>query len=72
VRPALFEESDKDGLMFGWTNNYVRVAIPFNERLVNTIQDVELTTQTNDEHYLCTLSESVQQEEQAIAELIDG
>ncbi|MEP1306840.1 MAG: tRNA (N(6)-L-threonylcarbamoyladenosine(37)-C(2))-methylthiotransferase MtaB [Balneola sp.] len=72
VRPALFEESERDGLMYGWTNNYVRVAIPFNERLVNTIQDVELTTQTSDEHYLGTLSESVQQEEQAIAELIDG
>jgi len=72
VRPTLFEESEKDGLMFGWTNNYVRVAIAFNERLVNTIQDVELTTQTSDEHYLGTLSESVQQEEQAIAELIDG
>jgi len=72
VRPALFEESERDGLMYGWTNNYVRVAIPFNERLVNTIQDVELTTQTSDEHYLGTLSKSVQQEEQAIAELIDG
>lgn len=72
VRPTLFEESERDGLMYGWTNNYVRVAIPFNERLVNTIQDVELTTQTSDEHYLGTLSESVQQEEQAIAELIDG
>ncbi|MEP0005086.1 MAG: tRNA (N(6)-L-threonylcarbamoyladenosine(37)-C(2))-methylthiotransferase MtaB [Balneola sp.] len=72
VRPTLFEESDKDGLMFGWTNNYVRVAIPFNERLVNTIQDIELTTITNEGHFLGTLSESVQQEEQAIAELIDG
>lgn len=72
VRPALFEESEKDGLMFGWTNNYVRVAIPFNERLVNTIQDIELTTITSEGHFLGTLSESVQQEEQAIAELIDG
>ncbi len=72
VRPALFEESERDGLMYGWTNNYVRVAIPFNERLVNTIQDVELTTQTSDEHYLGTLSKSVQQEEKAISELIDA
>ena len=72
MRPALFEESDKDGLMFGWTNNYVRVAIPFNERLINTIQDIELTSITSEGHFLGTLSESVQQEEQAIAELIDG
>ena len=72
VRPAIFEESERDGLMYGWTNNYVRVAIPFNERLVNTIQDVELTTQTSDEHYLGTLSKSVQQEEKAISELIDA
>lgn len=72
VRPTLFEESEKDGLMVGWTNNYVRVAIPFNERLVNTIQDIELTSITSEGHFLGTLSESVQQEEQAIAELIDG
>ena len=50
----------------------MRVAIQFNERLVNTIQDIELTTITSEGHFLGTLSESVQQEEQAIAELIDG
>jgi len=72
VRPTLFEESNKDGFMLGWTNNYVRVVIPFNERLVNTIQDVELTKLTKDGHFLGTLSESVQSEEQAIAELIDA
>ena len=72
VRPTLFEESNKEGFMFGWTNNYVRVVIPFNERLVNTIQDIELNKLSKDGHYLGTLSESVQQEERAIAELIDG
>jgi threonylcarbamoyladenosine tRNA methylthiotransferase MtaB len=70
VRPTLFEESNKDGFMLGWTNNYVRVAIPFNERLVNTIQDIELKKLTKDGHYLGTLSEAVVQEEQTIAELI--
>lgn len=72
VRPTLFEESNKDGFMFGWTNNYVRVAIPFNERLVNTIQDIELKKLSRDGHYLGTLSESAQKEQEAIAELIDG
>jgi threonylcarbamoyladenosine tRNA methylthiotransferase MtaB len=72
VRPTLFEESEKDGLMFGWTNNYVRVAIPFNERLVNTIQDIELLDLTKDGHYTGRLPESILKEEDTISELIDA
>tara|TARA_R110002124_G_scaffold48026_4_gene142188 strand:+ start:9190 stop:10530 length:1341 start_codon:yes stop_codon:yes gene_type:complete len=70
VRPTLFEESNKEGFMFGWTNNYVRVVIPFNERFINTIQDIELTKISKDGHYFGKLPESVLQEEQTISELI--
>lgn len=72
TRPALFEESDKDGLMFGWTNNYLRVAIPFTNRLVNTIQNIELAEYDNNGHYIGKLPQSVLQEELTISELIDG
>lgn len=49
VRKVLFEEEEKDGLLFGWTDNYIRVAIPFNERYGNTIQHVLLTNLTTEE-----------------------
>ncbi len=70
VRPTLFEEENKDGFMFGWTNNYVRVAIPFNERLVNTIQDIGLGSYSREGHYFGKLSETILNEEKVIEELI--
>lgn len=42
TRFVLFEEEEKDGLMFGWTDNYIRVAHPFIESLVNQITPVRL------------------------------
>ncbi len=71
IRPALFEESNRDGFMYGWTNNYVRVAVPFAERLTNTIQDLELTKLSKDGHYFGKLPKSVIDEEKTIAELLD-
>lgn len=70
IRPTLFEEENKDGLMFGWTNNYVRVAIPHNPRLANTIQPVRLNTLTTDGYYEGELNQKILAEEQAIEELI--
>ena len=48
TRPVLFEEANKDGFMFGWSDNYVRVAIPFSPRLVNTIQPIEIGKYSKD------------------------
>jgi threonylcarbamoyladenosine tRNA methylthiotransferase MtaB len=45
--PVLFEEKTEDGFILGYTNNYVRVGVPYEEGLSNTIQLVhlqELTT----------------------------
>ena len=47
VRPVLFEHEEKDGLMFGYTDNYLRVQIPFDARYSGKIIDTELT-QLND------------------------
>ena len=43
VRPVLFEHAvDDDGLMKGFTDNYLRVAVPADQRLSNTIVNVRL------------------------------
>ena len=42
IRNVLFEEEEKDGFLFGWTDNYVRVTHPFVENLVNRIVPVKL------------------------------
>jgi threonylcarbamoyladenosine tRNA methylthiotransferase MtaB len=39
---VLFEAEEEEGLMYGFTENYVKVSIPFNEKFINTIQKVQL------------------------------
>lgn len=43
-RPVLWESTNHGGHMEGWTDNYIRVATPFNPAMENTIQPVLLTT----------------------------
>ncbi|MCB8964597.1 MAG: tRNA (N(6)-L-threonylcarbamoyladenosine(37)-C(2))-methylthiotransferase MtaB [Bacteroidales bacterium] len=40
---VLLESTQKDGMMFGFTENYIKVAIPYNKDLVGKIIDVELS-----------------------------
>lgn len=56
IRPVLFEEEEKDGLLFGWSDNYVRVAIPYNERLGNSIISIKLDKITTDGYYFGELA----------------
>lgn len=42
VRPVLFESTVKGGRMAGFTDNYIRVEVPYERALVNTIVPVEL------------------------------
>jgi threonylcarbamoyladenosine tRNA methylthiotransferase MtaB len=42
VKPVLFEQEDKDGMILGFTDNYLRVTVPFDPSLVNVIISVEL------------------------------
>lgn len=46
TRDVLFEADEEDGMMFGFTDNYIKVTIPYNEKLVNTIQKVVLNELT--------------------------
>ncbi len=40
---VLFEKAEKGNKMFGFTENYVKVSLPYQPGLVNTIQKVKLT-----------------------------
>ncbi len=40
--PVLWEHENKDGLMFGFTENYVRVQKPWDENSVNQIEELKL------------------------------
>lgn len=71
TRPTLFEEENKEGYMFGWSNNYVRVGVPFNPRLVNTIQNVEIRKYSKDSFYYGKLPSDILDEENVIEELIN-
>jgi threonylcarbamoyladenosine tRNA methylthiotransferase MtaB len=43
VRTVLFEQEEENGMMFGFTENYVKVKFPYNSELTNTFQQIELT-----------------------------
>lgn len=43
VRTVLFESENKEGYIYGFTENYVKVKTPWNPELVNTIHTVHLT-----------------------------
>jgi threonylcarbamoyladenosine tRNA methylthiotransferase MtaB len=42
TRPVLFEHQDRDGMMEGYTDNYIRVRAPFRAEWVNQIVDWRL------------------------------
>jgi len=41
-RNVLFENYNNNGTMYGYTDNYIRVQIPFNKQLINQIAEVKL------------------------------
>ena len=38
----IFEGENKDGYMFGFTENYIRVKAPYNHKWVNRLKDCQL------------------------------
>ena len=42
-RTVLFESENKEGYIQGFTENYVKIKVPWNPELVNTLNQVELT-----------------------------
>ncbi len=43
ISEVLFEAEDHDGIMKGFSSNYIRVAMPYNPELVNTLSGVKIT-----------------------------
>jgi len=41
-RTVLFESENKEGYIYGFTENYVKVKTPWNPELVNTLHNIEL------------------------------
>ena len=42
TRPVLFEDHDKNGMMEGYTDNYIRVAAPYRKDWANAIKEWHL------------------------------
>jgi threonylcarbamoyladenosine tRNA methylthiotransferase MtaB len=43
TRTVLFEGENKEGYIYGFTENYVKVKTPWNPELVNTLHEVQMT-----------------------------
>jgi threonylcarbamoyladenosine tRNA methylthiotransferase MtaB len=41
-RKVLFEHENKNGLIEGYTDNYLRISAPFNEMLINSIVEQKI------------------------------
>ncbi len=49
-RKVLFENSTEEGRMSGFTDNYIRIDAPFDERLINRIHEVALSKINTEGH----------------------
>jgi threonylcarbamoyladenosine tRNA methylthiotransferase MtaB len=43
TRTVLYEAENKEGYIHGFTENYVKVKMPWNPSLVNTLHEIQLT-----------------------------
>lgn len=57
---VLFEGEDHDGMMYGFSENYVKVKLPYDPLLVNTLTKVKLTGIDTDDLMKCQLDLSDQ------------
>jgi threonylcarbamoyladenosine tRNA methylthiotransferase MtaB len=54
-RTVLFEAEEENGMMLGFTENYIKVRVPFDASLVNTLQPITLTEIDRDGVMKCEL-----------------
>ncbi|MDR2937384.1 MAG: tRNA (N(6)-L-threonylcarbamoyladenosine(37)-C(2))-methylthiotransferase MtaB [Prevotellaceae bacterium] len=52
---VLFESTRKNGMMFGFSENYIKVALPYSAELVNKIVKVKLTNISSEGYMLCEI-----------------
>jgi len=70
VRTVLFEGANHDGAMLGWTDNYVRVGIPYDPRYENKILPVRLGARAKDGYLIGELTPEAKKEQKVIAQLV--
>ncbi len=58
-RTVLFEHENKEGYMYGFTENYVKIKAPYNPELVNTLQPVTLSSIDEDGTVRALITEAV-------------
>ena len=46
-RRVLFESENDNGITYGFTDNYIKVAVPYDEKLVNTMHNIRLNEVSN-------------------------
>jgi len=56
-RKVLIENQREEGLIFGYTDNYIRVALPDDPQLVNQIVNVDLDSISESGYVLASLAE---------------
>lgn len=54
-RPVLFESTNRSGEMLGYTDNYLRVRAPYNERYINQITTVRLIELLDENDIRCEI-----------------
>jgi threonylcarbamoyladenosine tRNA methylthiotransferase MtaB len=57
TRPVLFEHENRDGFMFGYTDNYVKVKLAWNEQLANTLCEVVIGKAGDDAYVNATIAQ---------------
>jgi threonylcarbamoyladenosine tRNA methylthiotransferase MtaB len=70
IRPVLFERPNENGIMYGWTDNYIRMGISANPQYENKILPVRLGDRARGGYLIGTLTEEARQQEEVIAELV--
>jgi threonylcarbamoyladenosine tRNA methylthiotransferase MtaB len=58
-RTVLFEHEEDEGLMYGFTENYVKVKFPYQQELTNTFQKIRLTEIDRDGIMKCELIDNL-------------
>jgi threonylcarbamoyladenosine tRNA methylthiotransferase MtaB len=58
-RTVLFEHEEDEGMMYGFTENYVKVKFPYQQELTNTFQKIRLTEIDRDGIMKCELIENL-------------
>ncbi len=60
TKTVLFEHEEDNGMMFGFTENYVKVKVPFDASLSNTFKTVQLTEIDRDGLMKCEILQDIQ------------